>query len=180
MRKLYLFAGFAAIALVLAACSNSSTSTPPAGGGTTPTSTSTGGGSTGGATVQTVQNGDFGTILTDGAGNTLYLFEQDHGTTTACTTGCSSTWPALTATGKPTAGTGVDAGLLGTAKQADGTTQVTYNGHLVYRYSGDAAPGDTNGEGIGGVWFVVSSAGDPVQQAGAGSSSTGTSGYSYH
>jgi len=169
--KTLLFAGVAAAALTLAACSNDSTSTPPAGGGTNTSSSSLGGG-TGGATVATADNADFGTILTDAEGNTLYLFEQDQGTTSSCTTGCSSTWPALTATGTPTAGNGVDAGLLGTAKQSDGSMQVTYNGHLVYRYSGDTAPGQTNGEGIGGVWFVVSSAGDAVQQAGGGAGSS--------
>jgi predicted lipoprotein with Yx(FWY)xxD motif len=173
IRKLLLLP---AIAVALAACSNGSTTTAPAAGGTTSSSS----GATSGATVQTTDNADFGTILTDADGRTLYLFEQDQGTTTACTTGCSSTWPALTADGKPTAGDGVDASLLGTAKQADGTVQVTYDGHLVYRYSGDAAAGDTNGEGISGVWFVVSAAGEPVQQAGGGATDSSSGGYSYH
>jgi predicted lipoprotein with Yx(FWY)xxD motif len=174
IRKLLLLP---AIAVALAACSNgSTTTTAPAGGGT---STSSSSGAMSGATVQTTDNADFGTILTDADGRTLYLFEQDQGTTTACTTGCSAAWPALVADGKPTAGDGVDASLLGTAKQADGTVQVTYNGHLVYRYSGDAAAGDTNGEGIGGVWFVVSAAGEPVQQAGAGATASSSGGYVY-
>jgi predicted lipoprotein with Yx(FWY)xxD motif len=173
-RKTLLLAVFAAIALTLAACSNSSTSTPPAGGGGTSTPSGGGGGA---ATVKTMEDPAFGTILTDGSGNTLYLFEQDQGTTTSCTTGCSSTWPALTATGTPTAGDGVEDSLLGTAKQGDGSMQVTYNGHLVYRYSGDTAPGQTNGEGIGGVWFVVSASGDAVQQPSGGSSSSPYSRY---
>jgi predicted lipoprotein with Yx(FWY)xxD motif len=173
-RKMFLIAGFAAITLTLAACSNSSTSTPPAAGGT---STSSSPPAMSGATVGTTQSADYGTILTDGEGNTLYLFETDQGTTSSCTTGCSSTWPALTVDGKPTAGDGVDASLLGSAKQADGTTQVTYNGHLVYRYSGDSGPGQTNGEGISGVWFVVSSTGDAVQQAGGGATSSPYSRY---
>jgi len=172
-KTLLLIAGTAAIALTLAACSNSSTSTPPAGGGTS-TSSSPGGSA---STVKTMQDPTYGTILTDGQGNTLYLFETDQGTKTSCTTGCSSTWPALTVTGQPTAGAGVDASKLGSAKQDDGSMQVTYNGHLVYRYSGDTAPGQTNGEGIGGVWFVVSASGDPVQQAGGASSSSGYSRY---
>jgi predicted lipoprotein with Yx(FWY)xxD motif len=175
IRKLLLLP---AIAVALAACSNgSTTTTAPAGGGTS--SSSSPSGAMSGATVQTTDNADFGTILTDADGHTLYLFEQDQGTTTACTTGCSSTWPALVADGKPTAGDGVDGSLLGTAKQADGTVQVTYNGHLVYRYSGDAAAGDTNGEGISGVWFVVSAAGDPVQQAGGGGTASSSGGYVY-
>jgi len=174
-RKTLIFlAGSAAIALTLAACSNSSTSTPPAGGGAS-TSSSSGGGAA--STVKTMQDPTYGTILTDGQGNTLYLFETDQGTKTSCTTGCSSTWPALTVTGQPSAGAGADASKLGSAKQDDGSTQVTYNGHLVYRYSGDTAPGQTNGEGIGGVWFVVSASGEPVQQAGGSSSSSGYSRY---
>jgi predicted lipoprotein with Yx(FWY)xxD motif len=174
IRKLLLLL---AIAVALAACSNgSTTTTAPAGGGT---STSSSSGAMSGATVQTTDNADFGTILTDAEGRTLYLFEQDQGTTTACTTGCAAAWPALVADGTPTAGDGVDAGLLDTAKQADGTVQVTYNGHLLYRYSGDAAAGDANGEGIGGVWFVVSAAGEPVQQAGAGATASSSGGYVY-
>ncbi len=175
IRKLLLLP---AIAVALAACSNgSTTTTAPAAGGTSSSS----GGATSGATVQMTDDADFGTILTDADGNTLYLFEQDQGTKTACTTGCSSTWPAVVADGQPTAGDGVDASLLGTAKQADGTVQVTYNGHLVYLYSGDSAPGDTNGQGIGDVWFVVSAAGEPVSQAvGVGGASASSGGYSYH
>jgi len=180
-RTVFLTAAFAVIALVLAACSNDTTTTAPAAGGTTTTPTPAGstGTSMSGATVQVTDNGTYGKILTDGEGNTLYLFETDQGTKSACTTGCSSTWPALTVSGgKPTAGDGINAGLLGVAKQADGSMQVTYNGHLVYRYAGDSAPGQTNGEGISGVWFVVSSTGSPVQQpASGGSSSSGYSRY---
>jgi predicted lipoprotein with Yx(FWY)xxD motif len=177
-RTMLITASFGVIGLVLAACSNTSTSTPPAGGGTTTSSSS--GSTMGAATVQVTDNGTYDTILTDGKGNTLYLFEQDQGTKTSCTTGCSSTWPALTVNGgQPTAGDGANASLLGVAKQADGSMQVTYNGHLVYRYSGDSAPGDTNGEGISGVWFVVSSTGDAVQQATGGASSS-SGGYGYH
>ena len=168
------------VALVLAACSNGSTTTPPAGGGTTSTAASSpSGGPMSGATVQVANDATYGKILTDGEGNTLYLFESDTGTKSSCTTGCSSTWPALTVTGSPTAGTGINSSLLGSAKQADGSTQVTYNGHPVYRYSGDSAPGQTNGEGILGLWFVVSSTGTPVKQAMSGGGSSSSSAYHY-
>jgi predicted lipoprotein with Yx(FWY)xxD motif len=177
-RTLFLTAALAAWALVLAACSNDST-TPPAGGGTTTTSSS--GTTMSGGTVQVADNGTYGKILTDGQGNTLYLFEQDQGTKSACTTGCSSTWHALTVSGgQPSAGDGATANLVGVAKQADGSMQVTYNGHLVYTYTGDSTAGDTNGEGISGVWFVVSPSGDAVQQAMSGGSSSSSGGYGYH
>jgi predicted lipoprotein with Yx(FWY)xxD motif len=161
----------AAAAMVLAACSNSTTSTPPAGGGSS-SSSAAGGGST----VQVTNSPQYGSILVDAQGKTLYLYEQDTSKTSACTGPCIPLWPALTATGTPTAGAGLNASLLGTAKQADGSNQVTYNGHLLYLFSGDANAGDVTGEGVEG-FFVVSSAGDKVASAMATSSSS--SGYKY-
>jgi predicted lipoprotein with Yx(FWY)xxD motif len=160
----------AAAAMVLAACSNNTTSTPPAGGG------SSSGAAGGTSTVQVASSPQYGSILVDSQGKTLYLFEQDQGKTSACTGPCIALWPALTATGAPTAGAGLNASLLGTATQADGSSQVTYNGHLLYLFSGDANAGDVTGEGVEG-FFVVSSAGDKVAAAMATSSSS--SAYKY-
>jgi predicted lipoprotein with Yx(FWY)xxD motif len=148
-------------ALTLAACASSSTSTPPASSG---------------STVQVANSPQYGSILTDGQGDTLYLFDQDTGKTSACTGACITTWPALTVSGSPTAGTGVDASLLGTAKQADGATQVTYKGHLLYTFAGASTPGATSGEGVEG-FFIISSTGDKVAAAMATSSSS--SAYKY-
>ena len=156
----------AAAAMVLAACSNSTTSTPPAGGGT-----SSSGAAGGTSTVQVASSPQYGSILVDSQGKTLYLFEQDTGKTSACTGSCIAIWPALTATGSPSAGAGLNASLLGTATQADGSSQVTYNGHLLYLFSGDANAGDVTGEGVEG-FFVVSSAGDKVASAMPTSSSS--------
>jgi predicted lipoprotein with Yx(FWY)xxD motif len=161
----------AAAAMVLAACSNSTTSTPPAGGGSS-SSSATGGTST----IQVASSPQYGSILVDAQGKTLYLFEQDTSKTSACTGSCVALWPALTTTGSPTAGAGLNASLLGTAKQADGSSQVTYNGHLLYLFSGDANAGDVTGQGVEG-FFVVSSAGDKVTSAMATSSSS--SAYKY-
>ena len=98
-------------------------------------------------------------------GNTLYVFLQDTGDTSTCTGDCAATWPALIAKGEVKAGGGggVDESLLGTSARDDGTMQVTYNGHPLYYFSGDQAPGDTNGQGIGDIWFVVSPAGDAIK-----------------
>jgi len=159
-----------AAALTLVACSNSSSSTPPAAGGTSTTTSS-------GSTVQVTNSAQYGSILVDAQGNALYLFEQDPGKTSACTGACIATWPPLTASGSPTGGTGVDASLLGTAKQADGSTQVTYKGHLLYTFTGDSTPGATSGEGVEG-FFIVSSTGDKVAAAMAPSSSS-SSAYHY-
>jgi predicted lipoprotein with Yx(FWY)xxD motif len=111
--------------------------------------------------VAVADNPAQGSILVDGQGRTLYLFENDKGTTSACTGACAQVWPALTAAA-PTAGTGADASLLGTAS-GQVAQQVTYAGHLLYTYSGDAAPGDVKGVGIPG-WYPVSPSGAKVDK----------------
>ena len=105
-----------------------------------------------------VASSGLGQILVDGAGKTLYLFDSDQGTTSACTGGCLGTWPPLTASGAPTGGAGVDASKLSTGPNS----QVVYNGHLLYRYAPDTAAGDTKGNGVGGVWHAVTPAGTAV------------------
>jgi len=101
-------------------------------------------------------------VLLDGKGKTLYLFTKDTGTASTCSGKCAAAWPALLTKGAPVAGTGVDATKLGSSVQADGTSQVTYNGHLLYYFAGDKAAGDTAGQGVGGVWFVVDATGAAV------------------
>ena len=106
-----------------------------------------------------------GKVLVDSQGRTLYLFEADKGTMSACDGACASVWPPLTVTGQPKAGQGVTASKLGTTKRSDGTTEVTYNGHPLYTYAGDSAPGQTSGQGIDGFgaeWYVLSAAGDKI------------------
>jgi predicted lipoprotein with Yx(FWY)xxD motif len=106
-----------------------------------------------------------GSILTDDDGRTLYLFEKDGPNESACSGACAAEWPPELSAGMPEAGSGVKASLLGMIKRSDGTTQVTYNSHPLYYYSGDGQPGDFNGEGVdafGAEWFVVSPAGVKV------------------
>lgn len=105
-----------------------------------------------------------GAFLIAANGMTLYMLTTDPAGASKCTGGCANNWPPLTLTGQLSAGTGVNASLLGTTVRADGSTQVTYNGHPLYYYRGDSAPGDQNGEGAGGVWFVVSASGDAIKQ----------------
>lgn len=119
---------------------------------------------TGAATVQVSESAEFGQILVDAEGRSLYLFTndtQDSGTS-ACTGDCLVEWPPLLSDGEPVAGEGVDAALLGTITRDDGTTQVTYNGWPLYYFADDTAPGDTNGQGLGSVWFLVTPAGEAV------------------
>ncbi len=104
-----------------------------------------------------------GSFLVDAKGMTLYLYTKDSAGTSVCTGGCASNWPPLTVTGQPSAGTGLTASMLGTITRADGSTQATYNGHPLYYYKNDSAAGDKNGQGVGGVWYVVSASGDAMK-----------------
>jgi predicted lipoprotein with Yx(FWY)xxD motif len=95
-----------------------------------------------------------GKILVDADGRTLYGFTNDKDGTSTCTANCAKAWPAATITGAPVAGAGVSAPL--SLVDAPGGGQMLKAGKWpLYRFSGDAAPGDTNGQGSGGVWFVV-------------------------
>ena len=90
-----------------------------------------------------------------------------------CSGPCATAWPPLVATGAPTATSGANAALLGTSKRADGTTQVTYNGHPLYGFIKDVNPGQTNGQGVvafGGSWFAVTAAGNQARQASSSNS----------
>lgn len=115
------------------------------------------------ATTLNVATTPLGQILIDAEGRTLYLFMNDTANTSTCTGGCAQTWPALLVTGAPSGGLGVEASKIGTTSRSDGGTQVTYNGHPLYHFASDSAPGDTKGQGIGGNWFVVSPQGEPIQ-----------------
>lgn len=106
-----------------------------------------------------VVTADLGDILVDAKGKTLYLYmpDGDNIDESQCTDGCATAWPPLTAK-KAKVGKGLDASIV----TVSGSTQVAYNNHLLYRYGGDSAAGDTNGQGVGGVWFVVGADGSPI------------------
>jgi predicted lipoprotein with Yx(FWY)xxD motif len=137
------------------------------------------------ATVGSASAGNLGTILVDSQGRTLYLFGSDSAGKSACFGACASAWPPLRATGKPTAGSGLNASLLGTIPRSDGKPQVTYNGHPLYTFVMDTSPGQTNGQGstaFGGSWFTLTSAGNQVtatQPTTTTSGSSGGGGYGY-
>ena len=112
-----------------------------------------------GAEIQ-VTSTDLGDVVVDSDGNTLYLFTPDAQGDSTCYDQCEANWPPLV--GDVTAGEGLDADLLGSTDRTDGSVQVTYNGWPLYYFAGDTAPGDTNGQGLNGVWFVVSPDGNAV------------------
>jgi predicted lipoprotein with Yx(FWY)xxD motif len=163
-------AGLAAVALAAAACGSSS----PAGSGASPSvaaSASAGGGSSG-AALKTAKIGSV-TVVTNAKGLTLYSFVPDTSTQSKCNGSCAHFWPPVK--GPVTAGAGVT-GKLGTIKRADGSTQATYNGHPLYTYIGDTAPGQNKGNGLnlsGGVWHEVTASGAAAPAPGGSQSSSG-------
>jgi predicted lipoprotein with Yx(FWY)xxD motif len=108
-----------------------------------------------------------GDTLVDGAGKTLYLFQNDTEGTSNCNDACAEAWPALTIDGDPVPGDGIDSGDLSVITRADGSTQVAYYGHPLYYFAADQAAGDTNGQGIGEVWYAVAPDGNPITGAAA-------------
>lgn len=121
-----------------------------------------------------------GRILVDSRGRTLYLFARDKNGRSACYGSCAAYWPPLIAAGKPRAGAGVTATLLGTTRRSDGRLQVTYRHHPLYTYVGDASKGQTSGQGLdtsGGLWWVVSPAGNKIANGGSTSTTSGDPGY---
>lgn len=115
-----------------------------------------------GAAVEVAES-DLGSILVDDEGRTLYLFLSDSGGESDCYDECADSWPALETDGDPQARQGAEASLLGTTERDDGSVQVTYDGMPLYYFADDQAAGDTNGQGVGGVWYVVSPEGEPIQ-----------------
>jgi predicted lipoprotein with Yx(FWY)xxD motif len=155
----------AALALVTAGCSSGSSSGTSAAAGTATTTSSTatatasampGSTASGSTLMLKTDKGSAGIWLTDSAGRTLYLYTHDKGTTSECYSACAKAWPPLLTTGPVTiSGQYTVQSDLGTTTRTDGTKQVTYGGHPLYYFEGDTAPGQTKGQGVGGVWFLI-------------------------
>jgi predicted lipoprotein with Yx(FWY)xxD motif len=171
--RLLAAAGVAAVAMSAAACSSSSSGTSAGSGTPSSASASASGAAGSGAALKSATvNGV--TVVTSAQGFTLYSFAPDTATVSKCTGACAQIWPPVT--GPVAAGPGVT-GKLGTITRSDGSKQATYNGHPLYTYTADTAPGQAKGNGVnvnGGVWHEVTASG---QAAPAGNS--GGSGYGY-
>jgi predicted lipoprotein with Yx(FWY)xxD motif len=175
-------AGTAAVALSAAACSSSSssgsaapTSAPASASSPAASKPAASGSAAASGALKTAKVGG-ATVLTNAKGFTVYWFGPDTATTSKCTGACAQIWPPVT--GPATAGTGVT-GKLATITRSDGSVQATYNGHPLYTYTADTAPGQANGNGLnvnGGVWHEVTASGTAAP-AGTSGSSGGTSGY---
>ncbi len=172
MNKTCLAAAGLAATLMIAACgsaasssSSSSTAAPASSASAAATSN----------TLKTAKIGGV-TVLTNAKGFTLYWFGPDTATSSKCNGSCASFWPPVK--GPATAGAGIT-GKLATIKRSDGSVQATYNGHPLYTYKGDSAPGQAKGNGLnlsGGVWHEVTASG---AAAPAPNTSTSSGGYSY-
>jgi predicted lipoprotein with Yx(FWY)xxD motif len=106
---------------------------------------------------------DFGQILTDSEGRALYAFTKDTAGKSTCYSSCEENWPPLVADGKPTASGDVDASLLKTVSREDGTKQAMIGKWPLYYFAGDSSPGDTQGQGVNGVWWLVDASGKLVK-----------------
>jgi predicted lipoprotein with Yx(FWY)xxD motif len=118
------------------------------------------------ATVE-VRRTRLGRVLVNANGRTLYLFLEDSRTKSSCYGGCARVWPPLLVSRKPRAGEGVNAAKLSTyPRRHSRLRQVAYNGHFLYTTDADERPGQTEGQGFFGTWFVVSPKGRQIGTAG--------------
>ena len=183
MRKIWGAAGLAALALAVSACgssgSSSAASTPAAAPSSSAASASASSPAASGATL-TARTIGSQQVLTNSAGLTLYWFAPDSPTMSKCTGSCATYWPPVK--GPATAGSGVT-GKLGTITRSDGTTQATYDGHPLYTYAADTAPGQNKGNGLnvsGGLWWEMTVSGaTPAAGAAASASASTKGGYGY-
>ena len=128
-----------------------------------------------GVTV-TIGSTDLGDVMVDGEGHTLYVFTPDGTGEPTCTDSCAATWPPLISKGEPSI-EGIEDGVISTVETADGSTQVTAAGQPLYIYAADAAPGDADGQGSGGKWYVVAKDGSLIKDEAGTKDTSGGSGY---
>jgi predicted lipoprotein with Yx(FWY)xxD motif len=166
LRMLLVLPAIAATAAVLAACSSSGTSA--AGGGSTSSPAAVTAGSLKTATIGGA------TVLTTSKGFTLYSFAPDTSTKSNCNGACAQNWPPVQG---PATASGVK-GTFGTIKRSDGSVQATFDGHPLYAFVGDTAPGQAKGNGLnaaGGLWHEITTSGSaaPVSTTSPGGGGNG-------
>jgi predicted lipoprotein with Yx(FWY)xxD motif len=173
--KILTAAGMAAVAISAAACGSSASSGAGESGPASSAPASASGQAAPGSALRTATIGGV-TVVTDARGFTLYSFAPDTATVSNCNGACAQIWPPVS--GPASAGQGVT-GKLGTITRSGGSTQATYNGHPLYTYTADTAPGQANGNGLnvdGGVWHEITASG-ATAPATTPSTSGGGNGY---
>jgi predicted lipoprotein with Yx(FWY)xxD motif len=169
---------FAAAALAVAACGSSTANSSGASGGSSSAAAPTQSAVSASNAVKTTKIGG-ATVLTNVKGFTLYWFVPDTMTASKCNGACAKYWPPVKG---PVTETGIK-GKFGTITRSDGSIQATWNGHPLYTYVGDTAPGQAKGNGLnlsGGLWHEVTVSGSAAPApASSSSSSSGGGGYGY-
>ena len=162
--KLRIAAGLAvaALAVALTGCTTPAAEEPPADTGTS-TEAETEAPAETSAAVLTTADSSLGEIVVDGEGMTVYMFDNDTqgADVSVCEGECATNWPAVTTDSDTPEVEGVT-GEVGTIEGVDGSTQVTLNGWPLYYFIGDEAAGDTNGQGVQDVWWVLTPAGEKI------------------
>jgi predicted lipoprotein with Yx(FWY)xxD motif len=169
LRILLALPAAAAAAAALAACGSAAASSPSSSGSSSPAAAAA-------STVKTATIAGV-TVLTNSTGFTLYSFAPDTPTTSRCNGTCAQNWPPLTG---PVTAAGVT-GTFGAIKRSDGSVQATFDGHPLYTFVGDTAPGQNKGNGLnaaGGLWHEITTSGTAAP-AGGSSPGSGGGGYGY-
>ena len=173
-------AALAISAIVVAGCGSSSSSSSQSAAAAPASTSSTGASSaaaTAGIAISTAK-GSGGTYLVGPNGRAIYLWVADTGDKSNCSGACAVAWPPVITSGKPTAGTGVNAGDLGTTTRSDGKEEVTYKGHPLYYFVADKSAGQLKGQGsnsFGAKWWLVAPSGMAITSGGSSSGGSGTS-----
>jgi predicted lipoprotein with Yx(FWY)xxD motif len=147
-----------AVALI-AGCGSSSSNSSSSGSGSS---------SGGSGTVKVAKISGYGSALVTASGKSVYLLSSDPAGSSKCAGACAKIWIPVAVSGKPSAGSGVDSSKLSSFKRSDGTTQVLYDKHALYTFTGQGA---TSGEGQasdGGVWYLVAPSGTAIKKSSAG------------
>jgi predicted lipoprotein with Yx(FWY)xxD motif len=158
VRLAFVAALIAAVALI-AGCGGSSSNSSSSGGGSA---------SGGSSTVNVAKISGYGSALVTPSGKSVYLLSTDPAGGSKCSGSCAKTWIPVTVSGSPSGGSGVDSSKLSSFKRSDGTTQVLYDKHALYTFTGQGA---TSGEGqasFGGVWYLVSPSGSAIKKSSSG------------
>lgn len=157
--RLALVAALIAAVALIAGCGGSSSNSSSSGGGSS---------SGGSGTVKVAKISGYGSALVTASGKSVYLLSTDPAGSSKCSGSCAKTWIPVTVSGSPSAGSGVDSSKLSSFKRSDGTTQVLYDKHALYTFTGQGA---TSGEGqasFGGVWYLVAPDGSAIKKSSAG------------
>ncbi|MFC5262136.1 hypothetical protein ACFPJ1_08440 [Kribbella qitaiheensis] len=184
MKRIALVIGTAVVGLsTLTACGGGASATPapqntPAQSTPAQSTPSQSTPATGAAKLSTATVGNFGKIVVDGTGRTLYVYDLDtaNPSKSNCDGSCATLWPPLPAGAGTPQVSGIAASLVGTVTRSDGSKQVTLAGSPLYYYANDAKAGDANGQAVGGTWWVIGANGKKITTQASSMNSSGNSG----